>query len=143
MNSTADRSNGRILKNYIYANISLHKLAKILIEDWQIADRQRFPSVYKLFSLNCPRYGAQINAFIDMLGDLDLLPPSQWNPKAIHAGGKSLADAICRVQPRYVFCGHLHTCKDKYLKLDNTEIYNVSILDNNYKKIYEPLYLNI
>lgn len=78
-----------------------------------------------------------------MLGDLDLLPPSQWNPKAIHAGGKSLADAICRVQPRYVFCGHLHTCKDKYLKLDNTEIYNVSILDNNYKEIYKPLYLDI
>ena len=49
MSSTADRSNGRILKNYIYANISLHKLAKILIEDWQIADRQRFPSIYKLF----------------------------------------------------------------------------------------------
>lgn len=98
MNSTADRNNGRILKNYIYAKISLHKLAKILIEDWQIADRQRFPSVYKLFSLNCPRY---------------------------------------------VFCGHLHTCKDKYLKLDNTEIYNVSILDNNYKEIYKPLYLDI
>lgn len=54
MNSTADRNNGRILKNYIYAKISLHKLAKILIEDWQIVDRQRFPSVYKLFSLNCP-----------------------------------------------------------------------------------------
>lgn len=62
MSSTADRSNGRILKNYIYANISLHKLAKILIEDWQIADRQRFS-----ISLNCPRYGAQINAFIDIL----------------------------------------------------------------------------
>lgn len=33
MNSTANRSNGRILKNYICANIALHKLAKILIED--------------------------------------------------------------------------------------------------------------
>lgn len=40
MSSTADRNNGRMLKNYIYA---------------------------KLFSLNCPRYGAQINAFIDIL----------------------------------------------------------------------------
>ena len=39
MNYMADRNNGRILRNYIYANISLHKLAKILIEDWQIADR--------------------------------------------------------------------------------------------------------
>ena len=63
MNSTANRSNGRILKNCIYANISLYKLAKILIEDWQIADRQRFPSIYKLFSLNCPRYGARVNAY--------------------------------------------------------------------------------
>lgn len=67
MSSTANRSNDTILRNYIYANISLHKLAKILIEDWQIVDRQRFPSIYKLFSLNCPRYGAQINAFIDIL----------------------------------------------------------------------------
>ena len=78
-----------------------------------------------------------------MLGDLDLLPPSQWNSEAVHAGGKSLAEAIERIKPRYVFCGHLHTCKDKYLKLGNTEIYNVSILNNEYKKIYEPLYLDI
>lgn len=67
MSSTANRSDGTILRNYVYANISLHKLVKILIEDWQIVDRQRFSSVYKLFSLNCPRYGAQINAFIDIL----------------------------------------------------------------------------
>lgn len=78
-----------------------------------------------------------------MLGDLDLLPPSQWNPKSVHAGGKALADAIRKINPKYVFCGHLHTCKDKYLKLDNTEIYNVSILDNAYKEIYKPLYLDI
>ena len=49
MSSTADRSNGRILKNYIYANISLHKLAKILIEDWQI-DKD-FPVFINYFHL--------------------------------------------------------------------------------------------
>lgn len=70
----------------------------------------------------------------------DLLPPSQ---ESIHAGGQSLAEAIQRIKPRYVFCGHLHTCKDKYLKLDNTEIYNVSILDNDYHISYEPTYLEI
>ena len=68
----------------------------------------------------------------------DFLPPSQ---ESIHAGGQSLAEAIQRIKPRYVFCGHLHTCKDKYLKLDNTEIYNVSILDNHIS--YEPTYLEI
>ena len=33
MNSTANKNNGRILRNYIYANVALYKLAKILIED--------------------------------------------------------------------------------------------------------------
>lgn len=78
-----------------------------------------------------------------MLGDLDLLPPSQWNPQATHAGGLALANAIKRIDPRYVFCGHLHTCKDKYFKINNTELYNVSILNNEYKEVYEPLYLEI
>lgn len=32
----------------------------------------------------------------------DLLPPSQ---ESIHAGGQSLAEAIQRIKPRYVFCG--------------------------------------
>lgn len=77
------------------------------------------------------------------LGDLDLLPPSQWNPEPIHAGGKSLAAAIERIKPRYVFCGHLHTCKDKYLKVNKTEIYNVSILNNSYAHVYEPTYVEI
>lgn len=78
-----------------------------------------------------------------MLGDLDLLPPSQWNPQATHAGGLALANAIKRIDPRYVFCGHLHTCKDKYFKINNTELYNISILNNEYKEVYEPLYLEI
>ena len=77
------------------------------------------------------------------LGNLDLLPPSQWNPEPIHAGGKSLAAAIERIKPRYVFCGHLHTCKDKYLKVNKTEIYNVSILNNSYAHVYEPTYVEI
>ena len=77
------------------------------------------------------------------LEDLDLLPPSRWSQESIHAGGQSLAKAIQRIKPKYVFCGHLHTCKDKYLKLNNTEIYNVSILDNDYHISYEPTYLEI
>lgn len=89
-----------------------------------------------------------------MLKNLDLLPPSKWNPEPIHAGGGSLAAAICRVKPRYVFCGHLHTCKDKYAKIVHSEkneilgnkkthIYNVSILNNSYAHVYEPTYVEI
>lgn len=71
------------------------------------------------------------------LGDLDLLPNGK------HVGGLSLANAIKEKKPRYVFCGHLHECKDKYLKLGRTEIYNVSILDDKYHMRYQPTYVEI
>lgn len=77
------------------------------------------------------------------IGDLDLLPVSQWNSAPTHAGGESLAEAIKKVNPKYVFCGHLHTCKDKYSRVNNTDIYNVSILDNSYKNVYKPTYITI
>lgn len=77
------------------------------------------------------------------IGDLDLLPASQWNPQPTHAGGKSLAKRIEEIQPKYVFCGHLHTCKDKYMQVGKTEIYNVSILNNSYAHVYEPTYVEI
>lgn len=77
------------------------------------------------------------------IGDLDLLPPSRWSKEPIHAGNKLLAEIIKEYKPRYVFCGHLHTCKDKHIKIGNTDIYNVSLLDNDYNVKYEPLYLDI
>ena len=77
------------------------------------------------------------------IGDLDLLPPSQWNPDWLKAGNVPLAHTITITQPNIVFCGHLHQCKEKYYKYDTTEIYNVSILDNKYNYIYEPFYIEI
>lgn len=71
------------------------------------------------------------------LGDLDLLPNGK------HVGGLSLAEAIKEKHPKYVFCGHLHECKDKYLELDGTKIYNVSILDDKYRMRYQPTYVEI
>lgn len=77
------------------------------------------------------------------IGNLDLLPPSQWNINWLHAGSKPLANLIKKVKPKYVFFGHLHTCKDKYLELDGTKFYNVSIVDNQYNCVYEPTYVEI
>ena len=77
------------------------------------------------------------------IGDLDLLPPSKWNTDWLNAGNEPLAHIIATTQPNLVFCGHLHQCKEKYYKYDTTEIYNVSILDNKYKNIYEPFYIEI
>jgi Icc-related predicted phosphoesterase len=77
------------------------------------------------------------------LGDLDLLPASQWNTKPVHAGGTSLAKAILEKKPKIALCGHLHTCKDKFWENENTKIYNVSILNNEYENVYNPTYIII
>lgn len=77
------------------------------------------------------------------LGSMGMLPPSRWNSDWLNAGNVPLAASILDAKPKLVFCGHLHQCKEKYYTFENTEIYNVSILDNQYKNIYEPLYIEI
>lgn len=77
------------------------------------------------------------------LGSMGILPPSKWDSYEVSAGNIPLANAILAYKPKLVFCGHLHQCKKKYYTFENTEIYNVSILDNQYKNIYEPLYIEI
>lgn len=74
---------------------------------------------------------------------LGVLPPSKWSPIDIDAGNEPLTKVIERVQPKYVFCGHLHTCRSKYEKIGESEVYNVSLLNNDYQRVYKPLYLEI
>lgn len=74
---------------------------------------------------------------------LGILPPSKWSPVDIDAGNEPLTKVIKRVQPKYVFCGHLHTCRSKYEKIVESEVYNVSLLNNDYQRVYKPLYLEI
>lgn len=77
------------------------------------------------------------------LGSMGILPPSKWSVHEVNAGNIPLAKAILATKPKLVFCGHLHECKKNYYAFDNTEIYKVSILDNEYQNIYDPLYLEI
>ncbi len=65
MSMDITKSNGNILRNYIYSNIALYKLANILIKDWQIVDKVRFPNIYKLLVFNLSEYENRIKAFID------------------------------------------------------------------------------
>lgn len=58
-----------------------------------------------------------------------------------HRGSKPLRDAILRAKPDILLDGHSanHSCE----MLDNTKVYNVSIVDERYNIAYKPLYLNI
>lgn len=56
-----------------------------------------------------------------------------------HIGNPALRDFIEKLQPRVCFHGHLHSTNHGMEKLLETEVYNVSLLNEDYKLIYKPL----
>lgn len=62
---------------------------------------------------------------------------------SLHIGSKPLRDAVISKKPKLMLHGHLHTANHSEEILNSTSVYNVSILDNRYKKKYSPLYLEL
>ncbi len=60
-----------------------------------------------------------------------------------HIGCKALDYIIEKTQPSILLHGHLHSTNHEMEKLGNTKVYNVSLLNENYKMVYQPLYLSI
>ena len=67
---------------------------------------------------------------------------SFWN-RGEHIGSHGLAYAIAQRQPKYNFHGHLHSSNHGCEMLENTQVYNVSMIDEQYKLRYYPLYLEL
>lgn len=74
-------------------------------------------------------------------GDI-ILQHTYWNTGE-NLGNKPLLEAIFIKQPKYMFCGHLHASTHDCVEIMQTKRYNVSIKDENYEVVYEPLYLEI
>lgn len=75
-------------------------------------------------------------------GDVLLQEDCPW-ANGEHIGNKILLEAINKRCPRYQFNGHLHSCSHKAIDINGTIHYNVSLKDEKYQSMYEPLYLNI
>ena len=60
-----------------------------------------------------------------------------------HIGCHPLGDAVDNKMPRYHFCGHLHSCNHEMEKRGDTEIRNVSVVNENYRLVYPPCYIDI
>lgn len=60
-----------------------------------------------------------------------------------HIGNHSLATFIEKAQPKIMVHGHLHSTNHEKEMLNDTAVYNVSLLDENYKMVYEPSYFEI
>lgn len=72
---------------------------------------------------------------------LDITP---W-PNAGHIGSIPLRDAILDKAPKLVLHGHLHSTNHnvELMGETDTEVYNVSLLNEEYKMAYPPLILEI
>lgn len=65
-----------------------------------------------------------------------------WN-RHEHIGNHPLRDIILMKKPKYCLHGHLHSTNHECEMLENTKVYNVSVLDERYTVAYEPLTINI
>lgn len=75
-------------------------------------------------------------------GDILLQKDCPW-ATGEHIGNKPLAKAVLEKQPRYLFTAHLHSTDHNCVMINQTKRYNVSLKDEKYQVVYEPLYLNI
>lgn len=55
-----------------------------------------------------------------------------------HLGSLALMRAVARVKPRVLICGHIHG-GHRRSKFNDTEIYNVSVVDEQYKLVRQPV----
>ena len=66
-----------------------------------------------------------------------------WGRSLEHIGNQALRDVILEKKPKYNIHGHLHTANHEFEQLGNTQVVCVSLLDEAYKVVYKPLYLEL
>ena len=59
-----------------------------------------------------------------------------------HLGSRELLAAIGRIRPGLVICGHIHDGHGRF-EWDGIPIYNVSVLDEQYRHVYSPTVIEI
>jgi Icc-related predicted phosphoesterase len=62
-------------------------------------------------------------------------PPKNWIGK--RAGSKIILDYVKKVQPRYVFCGHIHE-GEGVKKIGKSEVYNLGVGGHKIVEIQNP-----
>ena len=60
-----------------------------------------------------------------------------------HIGNHALTKLIEKTTPTLCLHGHLHSTNHEQELLGSTMVYNVSLLNENYKMTYEPLYIEL
>lgn len=72
-----------------------------------------------------------------------ILQKDCWWADGSHIGNESLKRFVEKVNPDYLLHGHLHTTSRECEMLNNTQVYNVSLLDEYYEIVFEPQYFEL
>lgn len=75
-------------------------------------------------------------------GDILLQEDCIWADGS-HIGNKPLIKSVLEKQPKYMFTAHLHSCTHECVEIGTTKRYNVSIKDEKYNPVYNPLIIEI
>lgn len=73
-------------------------------------------------------------------GDI-ILDPDKYTEQSI--GCVPLTEAVLEKQPKNLFVGHLHTTSHNRIKIGNTNRYNVSVKDEKYQMVFDPLVIEL
>ena len=113
---------------YKWAFMSSHE------EQWNVYERHIdiIGKIDILMCHDCP-YG---------IADVLLQKDCMWADGS-HIGNVALREFVDKAKPSLVLEGHLHSCEHNETKHNDTSVYNVSLLDEDYKMVYKPLYLEI
>jgi Icc-related predicted phosphoesterase len=71
-----------------------------------------------------------------------ILQKNCWWADGTHIGNESLRKFLEDAKPSLNLHGHLHTTSHSKEMLGDTAVYNVSLLDEDYKMAFEPLYID-
>jgi Icc-related predicted phosphoesterase len=72
-----------------------------------------------------------------------ILQKDCWWADGSHIGNESLKTFLEKAQPKMNLHGHLHSTNHEKEMLGETEVYNISLLDEDYKMSFEPQYFEI
>jgi len=72
-----------------------------------------------------------------------ILDNSVWWADGSHIGNQELAEVLKTKHPKYHFFGHLHSCNHNLIDFEGTQTACVSLLNEKYRLVYKPLYLEI
>ena len=75
--------------------------------------------------------------------DVILQDDVSWYDGKTHIGCIPLGNAVDEKKPQIQFVGHLHSCTKEPQQRGETMVINVSVVNEHYKRVYEPHYIEI